>query len=154
MGRHSCIQAERVYIRLNYLSLRISDWLTQYAKTKDDLVLNALLGVYFDEYNVFQPDIIYVQKSNKSILQDKVNGAPGLIVEVISPSNSYVDRYHKKEIYQRYKVQEYWIVDPGNQSVEIYSLKDDTYILFAYQAIEGTANSVLLNLSINLKEIF
>lgn len=83
-----------------------------------------------------------------------IEGAPDLVVEIISPSNSYTDRYEKKDAYQKAGVAEYWIVDPANQTLEVYSgahwNKPSLYL-----AGEGTVHSqVLPSLSFDLKVVF
>ena len=55
--------------------------------------------------------------------------APDLIIEIISPSSVKIDRITKKALYEKFGVKEYWLVDPLNMSVEIYSLADNQYLL-------------------------
>jgi Uma2 family endonuclease len=78
------------------------------------------------------------------------------VVEIISPSNIFTDRNIKKKIYQQIGVKEYWIVDPGNQTLEIYIHDQaDPETPHLYLAGEGAVTStVLLKLSFDLKEIF
>lgn len=67
---------------------------------------------------------------------------PDLVVEILSPSNIFTDRYFKKKTYQEIGVKEYWIVDPGNQTIEIYvHNQTDHDIPFLYRAGEGTVAS-------------
>jgi Uma2 family endonuclease len=80
------------------------------------------IDLYVDDRNVFQPDLIYIAESNANAVTKKgVEKAPDLIVEIISPSNSYVDRYTKKKAYLKMGVKEYWIVDPANRTLEVFS---------------------------------
>ena len=83
-------------------------------------------------------------------------GTPNLIVEVISPSNSYIDRYSKKAKYEQFGVQEYWIVDPANKTLEIFAITASRqYELFLFLPMEGTVKSTILsNLNFELSDIF
>jgi len=93
-------------------------------------------AVYLDEANYVIPDFMVVcnrstikeEVCNRStIKEDGIYGAPNLIAEVLSPSTAYKDRGYKKELYERKGVQEYWIIDPKNKTVEVYVLKDGKY---------------------------
>lgn len=73
--------------------------------------------------NIVQPDITVICDENK--LDDKgCNGAPDFIIEVVSPSNSSVDYIKKLWLYEKYKVKEYWIVDPMKKSILVYRLNE------------------------------
>jgi Uma2 family endonuclease len=99
--------------------------------------------------------LLVIKQERKSLLSERgIEGAPDLILEIISPSNSYMDRYEKKEAYQQFGVAEYWIVDPANKTLEIYngSAWDKPWL---YLANEGAVKSTILpTLTFDLKEIF
>ncbi len=71
---------------------------------------------------VLQPDVVLCCDGEK-LTDWGIQGAPDLVVEIVSPSTGRKDRKQKFEIYQRYGVGEYWIVDPEEQVVEIYRHK-------------------------------
>jgi Uma2 family endonuclease len=75
-----------------------------------------------------QPDIVFVAKENFSILGDTVHGVPDLLVEVLSPGNKSYDLETKKELYERFGVSEYWILDPISRQAIGYALVDSKYI--------------------------
>lgn len=78
-------------------------------------------------FTVVQPDLCVVCDESK--LDDKgCIGAPDLIVEILSPGNSKREMKDKFELYQESGVREYWIVDPNQESVLIYILKNGEYI--------------------------
>ncbi len=83
-------------------------------------------------------------------------GTPDLVVEVISPSNSYIDRYSKKTKYEQFGVKEYWIADPANQTLEIFTLGPaGNYELFLFLPQRGEVRSnILPNLDFDLSEVF
>lgn len=85
-----------------------------------------------------------------------IEGRPDLIIEIISPSNSYIDRYIKKKKYEEFGVKEYWIADPGNKTLEIFSLNEQKqYELFLFLAEEGHVRSgVLEEMGFDLKGTF
>ena len=87
--------------------------------------------VYFDEKNIFVPDLVIVLKENKQILAqgDIVRGAPDMVVEVLSYSTRNRDLTIKKDTYEAQGVREYWIVDPWAKSVSVYLLRDGKYFL-------------------------
>jgi Uma2 family endonuclease len=76
--------------------------------------------------HVTQPDLSIVC-SKDQISKNGCHGAPNLIIEVLSPSTALKDFNEKFNLYQKYGVQEYWIVDPGNRTVHVYSLHDGSY---------------------------
>jgi Uma2 family endonuclease len=84
-------------------------------------VFVAPFDVVFSRFDVVEPDLLYVSKDRLSVLTEKnVQGAPDLVVEVLSPSTAQTDRTTKLKLYARYGVQEYWIIDPYGPSAEIY----------------------------------
>lgn len=90
--------------------------------------------------NVFEPDISIVCNKNQ-LDQHGCKGAPNLIVEVLSPSTSRNDRVKKYNTYQRFGVYEYWIIDPLNETVEIYILDNGTYKRWNAYGREDTISS-------------
>ncbi|MGH9470499.1 MAG: Uma2 family endonuclease [Terriglobia bacterium] len=84
-------------------------------------VFVAPIDVVFSQYDVVEPDVIYISKSRASILtRANVQGAPDLVVEVLSESTHKTDRTTKLKLYARFGVAEYWIIDPEACSAEIY----------------------------------
>lgn len=74
--------------------------------------------------NIFRPDISVICDKNK--LNDKgCIGSPDMIVEVVSPYNPNNDYIKKLNLYDAYKVKEYWIVNPMNNTILVYTLEND-----------------------------
>jgi len=86
----------------------------------------APTDVVFDDYNIVQPDVLVVCNKNK-ITDANIQGAPDLVIEVISPSNSFMDKKQKLELYERFSVPEYLLVDPVGDLVERFRLVDGGY---------------------------
>lgn len=81
-------------------------------------VLVAPTDVVLDEHNIVEPDIIFVSKARSAIVTEKnIQGAPDLLVEVLSPGTALRDTREKRQIYARCGVDWYWIVDPDGPSI-------------------------------------
>ena len=119
--------------------------------------LTSPIDVFFDEYNRTQPDVLFIVKDRMFII-DLVNGimgAPDLIVEVISPGSVTADKVLKKDLYLRFGVKEYWLVDLHNKTVELYVLKNNQYVMQQFLEIEGMVEStVLIGLELNIRDLF
>lgn len=82
-------------------------------------VFNAPMDVVLSDTDVVQPDLLVV--ADPAAVGDKaIVGVPDLVVEILSPSNPERDRYLKKAVYERFGVEEYWVVDPDVGSVEAW----------------------------------
>lgn len=92
-------------------------------------VFSAPIDVYFDDRNIPQPDIVWVAEGSRCVVGEKyLQGPPDLIVEVFSPGTTRRDRKSKFQVYQRYVVQEYWMIDPAEQYVEVYYHEDEKFV--------------------------
>jgi Uma2 family endonuclease len=119
-------------------------------------VFYAPCDVLLDEENVVQPDILFISKERLGIIGEKnIQGVPDLVIEIISESTAYRDLVQKKKLYARFGIKEYWIVVPGEESIEVYILKDNTYILYkAYSKDDTLESPYLKDLKLGLKGIF
>ncbi len=87
---------------------------------------HAPFDVQLDEYNVFQPDIVFISAENSDILTDAgAEGAPDFIVEILSPKTARLDRDNKRRVYATSGVRELWIITPETRQIEVYSLAQD-----------------------------
>jgi Uma2 family endonuclease len=114
----------------------------------------APTDVVFDDYNIVQPDVLVVCDKSK-ITDANIQGSPDLVIEVISPSNSFMDKKMKLELYERCAVPEYLLVDPVGDLVEQFHLVDGKYgraEIFPWH--EVLQLSSLPGIKINLWEIF
>ena len=78
--------------------------------------------VYFSKEEHYMPDISIVCNPELLKSRKRIEGAPDLIVEVLSESTMKNDLGKKKDIYERYGVKEYWIVDPWSKRIDVYHL--------------------------------
>jgi len=89
--------------------------------------------VYLDEKsNAVQPDIVFVSKARLSMIDPMghIHGVPDLTVEVLSSGNRKYDLEKKKDLYERFGVLEFWIIDPLNKEATGYRLQNRKYIEF------------------------
>ena len=87
---------------------------------------HAPFDVYLNQYNVFQPDILFVTKERLSILTEAgAEGAPNLVIEILSPRTAQLDKESKRKVYAREGVEELWILDPVAKSVAIFRLEQN-----------------------------
>jgi len=118
-------------------------------------IFYAPCDVYLDNENVVQPDILFISKERLNIIGEKnIQGAPDLVIEIISESTAYRDLVQKKKLYGKFGVKEYWIAIPGEELVEVYILKDNTYTLHKTYGKGDTVESPYLKkFKIELKGI-
>ncbi|SHE33198.1 Endonuclease, Uma2 family (restriction endonuclease fold) [Desulfofundulus australicus DSM 11792] len=120
------------------------------------IVLDAPVDVYLEETETYQPDIIYISNERLSIIEEKrINGAPDLVVEILSPGTGYYDLRTKYKVYEKSGVREYWIVDPHSKSVQVFCLKGGKYALDQEVEQQGEVQSrVIPGLVIKVECIF
>ncbi|MBI5206190.1 MAG: Uma2 family endonuclease [Candidatus Firestonebacteria bacterium] len=118
-------------------------------------VFYAPYDIYLDNENVFQPDVLFVSKDRLNIIGEKnIQGAPDLVIEILSESTAYMDFGKKKRLYAKFGVKEYWIVDPQERIVELYSLKDNMFAITNTYTEKDILKSPLINIEIKLSDIF
>lgn len=125
-------------------------------KRKSGFVYYAPFDVVLSDEDVVQPDIIYVSKERRKIItHNNIQGAPDLVVEILSPKISYRDHEIKRKLYGKYGVKEYWIVYPIKQTIEILSSDVAGYKKTGIYDVNIPLSSPLLpDLSIDLNSVF
>jgi Uma2 family endonuclease len=95
-------------------------------------VLYAPIDVILADTTIVQPDLVYLDPTRAHLVSGRgIEGPPTLVIEILSPSTSRIDRGIKAELYRRYGVPYYWIVDPDARTVEAYGLAEGRYALLA-----------------------
>ncbi len=109
-------------------------------------VLTAPVDVRLGELaDPVQPDILFIRQERLSIIQEGwIEGAPDLIVEILSPGNWLDDRRIKYRVYAQAGVTEYWIVDPDRREIEVFVLRRGDYMLLGRFSSGETAFSEVL----------
>jgi Uma2 family endonuclease len=126
-------------------------------KNKLGLVLTAPISVRLAEWDVVvQPDVLFVSASKRAIVKKNfIEGAPDLVVEVLSSSNWMIDRGRKQELYQPAGVTEYWVVDYRTHFIDVFVLESDEYIQRGHYSESDVARSeVLTGFSVSVEEVF
>lgn len=92
-------------------------------------VVPAPITVVLADTSIAEPDIIYIAKERMSIVSARgtVDGAPTLAVEILSPSTARSDRQTKRQLFERYGVPYYWIVDPDARAIDVYQAVGGAY---------------------------
>jgi Uma2 family endonuclease len=112
------------------------------------VVFHAPLDVYLDEVsNAVQPDLIVVLKNNLHIIEKygHIHDVPDLLIEILSKNNQRHDLVRKKNLYERFGVKEYWVIDPDNKHSLGFEHKDGCYSCICDET--GVIRSNLLQVS-------
>ena len=92
-------------------------------------VFMAPFDVVFSQFDVVEPDLLYISKERREVLTTQnVRGAPDLVIEVGSPGTRRRDETIKRRLFERSGVPEYWIVDPDLDVVRLYRREGDVYV--------------------------
>ena len=85
--------------------------------------------VFLDETsNAVQPDLIVILGKNASaIKEDAIHGVPDILLEVLSPGNAHHDLVRKKELFEKFGVREYWVIDPDTKDTSGFLLRHGQY---------------------------
>lgn len=113
-------------------------------------------SVKLDDENYYQTDVLWVADNNTSctVNDDGIDGAPDLVVEVISPGTAKTDRGIKFDTYQASGVREYWIIEPDEEFVEVWELRSANYIKVGLFSVNDTFASPALTVQIPVQDIF
>ena len=119
-------------------------------------VFHAPYDVLFSDTDVVQPDLLFVSKEREHIRTPaNIQGAPDLIVEILSPSSSRRDWRYKRELYASHGVREYWIVDPTNRIIWVMLLQDDALKeQGTYGEGDTVTSSTIEGFRVSMDEIF
>lgn len=116
----------------------------------------APLDTYLSDINVYQPDLFFVRKENRSIVEEHgVEGAPDLVIEILSKSSAKYDLGPKRAIYARTGVEELWVIDPPKRTLALYRFDTDAENPAAtYRRNQRFTSALLPGLEIVLADVF
>lgn len=121
-------------------------------------LFHAPCEVVLSEHDIVQPDLLFISRERLAILTEKnVQGAPDLVIEILSDNTSRRDKTLKRDIYERSGVLEYWLVDPQRQMVRVLRISDagfDAALDFSAAAGDVLTTPLLPGLEIPVGEIF
>ena len=95
----------------------LSELFLQIARKSGGIIMCAPMDVVLSDDTILQPDLLYVSEQRRHIVKNRVEGPPDLVIEVIS-GTARRDRVEKLDLYAKYGVVEYWVVDPQAQLIE------------------------------------
>lgn len=108
----------------------------------------ATPGAIFSEFSGVIPDLVFVSHTRRGEIAsgDRINGAPDLVIEILSPGveNERRDRLAKRQLYGKHGVKEYWIVDFEKRTVEVYVLQGPTLELKSLLSEHDEVTSTVL----------
>jgi Uma2 family endonuclease len=121
------------------------------------LVFAAPLDVRFDQRNTVQPDIVFLSREKRHLMRKGryklIDGAPDLLIEILSPFNRGHDFIKKAALYATFGVSEYWIVDPDAETIAVQVLRDGLYVPLVSE--DGVVRSkVLPGFEVNPRGLF
>ena len=117
---------------------------------------HAPVDVLLSEHDIAQPDLVFVSNEHASILTHaNIQGAPDLVIEILSDSSRRRDETLKREIYERAGVLEYWLVDPKCRSVRVYRRAGAGFLAPQDFSVRNVlATPLLPGLEIPVREVF
>jgi Uma2 family endonuclease len=120
-------------------------------------VFFAPLDVYLSPSDIVQPDLLFISNSRMGCITDNyIQGAPDLVVEVISESTRRTDRKIKLRLYESFDVIEYWLADPVVQTIEVYSRNQENRLVRTaeYEETDTLSSDLFPGLVINVADLW
>jgi Uma2 family endonuclease len=144
------------------ISREISGQLWQFLKGKTCQVFSAPFDVRFPRKSTEDKDILTVLQPDICVVCDPAKidkkgciGAPDIIIEILSPSNSEKELKYKYEVYEEAGVKEYWVVFPDEKTLLIYTLTDGKFVPSRLMVKSDVVTSAILpGFMLDLSEIF
>ena len=116
-------------LRHQLVALFLWRHLESIAEAAGGFAFSAPLDTALADHSVVQPDVIYISATRLDVLGKRIEGAPDLVVEVLSPGSARHDRGGKLRLYAEAGVREYWIVDPETRHVEFLVNEDGRFVV-------------------------
>jgi Uma2 family endonuclease len=137
-NRHEIIEGDHIVTpspttRHQRVLVKLTSLLDRHVSANNlGIVLAAPTDVLLAPTSVVQPDLLFIGNERLAILTEaNIQGAPDLVVEVLSPSTAAIDRGGKMALYARYGVPHYWILDALHLSLETYEIREGEYELIS-----------------------
>jgi Uma2 family endonuclease len=112
--------------------------------------------VILSNTDVVQPDLVFISSQRQEIITERgCEGAPDLVVEVLSRSTRERDTEIKRKLYANYGIPEYWLVDPEAQTIEVLNLGDvDLVPQQVFTSGSNVTSTIIQELSIPVEQVF
>jgi Uma2 family endonuclease len=136
------------------ISRKIVFTLTQHVEQHDlGEVFYAPCDVVLSAFDVVEPDILFVSKARRHIIGTaNIQGAPDLVVEILSPSSRQYDEVFKLKRYDAAGVAEYWIVDPDAETIVVHRRRGANFVIVAFDDL--ITFPLLPELSLRVADVF
>ena len=137
------------------LSIQFGNWL----KGKPCRVFASPLDVRLfpkrdkSDRTVVQPDLMVVCDKTK-IAKSSIDGAPDLVIEIVSPSNTHSELFLKFQYYMKAGVKEYWVIDPERKNVQVHIYENGRYITSLYEDNARIPVIVLAGLEVDIEALW
>src|SRR6266576_4172560 len=130
--------------------------LVEHVRRHGGFTLPAPLDIVFSDYNVVQPDVVYFGPESARRLDPKhvFRIPPDAAFEVLSPSTARNDRGRKRDLMARYRVPEYWVIDPKARSIEISRLTNSGYGEPLTISSGRASSSIIQGFEVDLERLF
>jgi Uma2 family endonuclease len=139
------------------ISKRLEMALIQHAESRGlGEILDAPYDVVLSDENVVQPDILFVRKERAGIIGElNLQGAPDLVIEILSAGTRAKDLEIKRKTYASFGIQEYWVVDPEADTIEVLAWSELGYVSDGLCGKSDRVSSPLLpELNLPLSQVF
>ena len=120
-------------------------------------LFTPVCDVMLSDTDVVQPDLLFISRERDHLLSggQNVQGAPDLVVEILSPSSAKQDRGKKRALYGRHGVTEYWLVDPIAETIQIHRLEGEILVpTRTFGRGETLRSPLLAGLELHLRDVF
>ena len=119
-------------------------------------VLFAPTDVVLTDTDIVQPDVLFISNEREHIITEaNIQGAPDLVVEILSPSTSSRDWREKRDLYAKHGVNEYWVVDTVNRVIFLMLLKDAVLeIVETYASGDVLISPTLTGFEVSVDDLF
>ena len=118
----------------------------------------APCDVYLSRFDVVEPDLLFVSSAKNDLLAaNGIQGAPDLVIEILSPGTRRTDERTKRDRYARFGVREYWIVDPELETIKVLQLGTAGYETpreLALERADRISSPLLPGLELPLDQVF
>jgi Uma2 family endonuclease len=137
------------------LALMLGSYLKQHAIGE---VFTAPLDVVLSDLDVVEPDLLYISRERVASITDQhVRGAPDLVMEILSLGTRKTDEVTKRNLYDRFGVKEYWIVDPDLDTIKVYRRSGGGFgpaAELTAEACDTLTTPLLAEFSVSLTDLF
>jgi Uma2 family endonuclease len=159
--RHEILDGEHYvtaapYIRHQIVQQRLNFALSRIVEPAGlGQILSEPVDVLLSRHDIVQPDLLFIARERLGILTRRnVQGAPDLVVEILSSSSQRIDREIKREAYERAGVSEYWLVDPELDTVTVYRAGEAGATLLSARAADLLTTPLLPGFEARLADLF